>query len=81
MHLMLGIFVFVLTFTLLLIKKPLQQSMTCMFSKDEPMRWRQIQTIADIVHRNTVSFDWRTGDMLILDNHLVSHGRTPFRKL
>ena len=35
--------------------------------------------VRDAYQRETVSFPWRRGDVLVLDNMLVAHGRTPFR--
>lgn len=34
--------------------------------------------IRDITERHTVRFDWQRGDCLVIDNLLVSHGRSPF---
>lgn len=31
------------------------------------------------IWQETRSFDWLPGDLLIADNHLVLHGRRPFR--
>ncbi len=35
--------------------------------------------ICDILDRNTIAFPWKKGDLLILDNRLVAHGRNPFK--
>ncbi len=37
-----------------------------------------INVVNDIVEKCTVQFDWRTGDVLIVDNMLAAHGRRPF---
>jgi hypothetical protein len=35
--------------------------------------------ICDAYNKETVSFNWHKGDVLMLDNMLVAHGRMPFK--
>jgi len=37
-----------------------------------------LEELRTVIHKNTVRFDWRMGDVLILDNMQVAHGRDPF---
>ncbi|HEX3559479.1 MAG TPA: TauD/TfdA family dioxygenase [Pyrinomonadaceae bacterium] len=37
-----------------------------------------LATVSAAYDQETVSFDWRTGDVLMLDNMLAAHGREPF---
>jgi amino acid adenylation domain-containing protein len=37
-----------------------------------------IEQIYDAYRQEQVAFDWQTGDILMLDNMLVAHGREPF---
>ncbi|WP_328972707.1 TauD/TfdA family dioxygenase [Streptomyces sp. NBC_00239] len=37
-----------------------------------------ITVVNDVVEEHTVQFDWREGDILIVDNMLAAHGRRPF---
>ncbi|HET9316287.1 MAG TPA: TauD/TfdA family dioxygenase [Vicinamibacteria bacterium] len=37
-----------------------------------------VAEIVEAYRQETVSFPWRTGDVLMLDNALVAHGRRPF---
>jgi alpha-ketoglutarate-dependent taurine dioxygenase len=39
---------------------------------------RYIEHILDVLHANSIYFRWKKGDMLILDNLLIMHGRSPF---
>jgi len=48
------------------------------FSDGRPISDELIQDIRDVLARETVTFPWRPGDVLMLDNMLVSHGRAAF---
>ena len=37
-----------------------------------------IATIRDAVDAETIAFDWRAGDVLLIDNVLVAHGRRAY---
>ncbi|WP_051830324.1 MULTISPECIES: TauD/TfdA family dioxygenase [Streptomyces] len=37
-----------------------------------------ITVVNDIVEQHAVQFDWREGDVLVVDNMLAAHGRRPF---
>ncbi len=34
--------------------------------------------VREVVERHTLRFDWQRGDCLVIDNMLMSHGRSPF---
>ena len=37
-----------------------------------------LELIREIVNKNRVFFDWKKGDLLVLDNLITMHGRAPF---
>jgi alpha-ketoglutarate-dependent taurine dioxygenase len=43
-----------------------------------PLEAETIQRIHDAYEQATVAFPWQTGDILMVDNMLVAHGRAPF---
>jgi len=43
-----------------------------------PLEAETIQRIHDAYEQATVAFAWQTGDILMVDNMLVAHGRAPF---
>lgn len=43
-----------------------------------PIADADVQEIADAYRAETVAFDWHAGDVLMLDNMLLAHGRAPF---
>ena len=44
-----------------------------------PVEEETISALDDAYERETVSFAWRSGDVLMLDNMRVAHGRTSYR--
>lgn len=49
------------------------------YGDGEPIGSDVLDHIRDAYGRETLTFDWQRGDMMILDNVLYAHGRTPFR--
>ena len=43
-----------------------------------PIEAETLRVIRDVYARNTISFDWQRNDLLLIDNMLFSHGRTPY---
>lgn len=48
------------------------------FGDDTPMDASMLDSVRETMHRQSVAFRWEEGDVLVLDNVLVSHGRKPF---
>jgi len=44
-----------------------------------PLTEEEFFSIHDALERRRVDFDWQPGDVLLLENKLTGHGRTPFR--
>jgi alpha-ketoglutarate-dependent taurine dioxygenase len=44
-----------------------------------PITLRQLKILNQAVDEATVRFRWKGGDLLLVDNFLVTHGRMPFR--
>ena len=45
----------------------------------DPFRLAELDCINDAIDSATVKFRWQRGDLLLVDNYLVAHGRMPFR--
>jgi alpha-ketoglutarate-dependent taurine dioxygenase len=43
-----------------------------------PIESSVLEEIREVYRQASVAFDWRRGDILMLDNFLASHGREPF---
>ncbi|MEO8593987.1 MAG: TauD/TfdA family dioxygenase [Candidatus Solibacter sp.] len=48
------------------------------YGDGSPIETSVLDEIREIYEREAVRFEWRKGDVLLLDNFLVSHGREPF---
>lgn len=48
------------------------------FGDGSPISAETLAHIRDMAERHTVRFDWQRGDCLVIDNVLVSHGRSPY---
>lgn len=43
-----------------------------------PIEAETLDHLRELYHQETVTFPWQEGDVLMLDNMLVAHGRSPF---
>jgi alpha-ketoglutarate-dependent taurine dioxygenase len=48
------------------------------YGDGSPIEPEVLDQLREAYRRETVSFDWQQGDLLMLDNMLVAHGRAPF---
>ncbi len=48
------------------------------FGDGSPVSRAQIGSVQDAIDRHTTGIDWQQGDLLVLDNRLVAHGRAPY---
>jgi alpha-ketoglutarate-dependent taurine dioxygenase len=48
------------------------------YGDGEPIEPEVMEQLREAYRLETVSFSWRKGDLLMLDNMLVAHGRAPF---
>jgi hypothetical protein len=51
----------------------------CRYADGSPIAREHLEHVLDVIERHAVSFDWRCGDVLLLDNLRVAHGRAPYR--
>ncbi len=49
------------------------------YGDGSPIELSVLEEIRDVYRRLAVEFTWRQGDVLLLDNMLVAHGRAPYR--
>jgi alpha-ketoglutarate-dependent taurine dioxygenase len=50
----------------------------CVYGDGSPIEASVLEEIRDVYAQSTISFPWLSGDVLMLDNMLISHGRNPF---
>ncbi|CUA96537.1 TauD/TfdA family dioxygenase [Thiomonas bhubaneswarensis] len=49
------------------------------YGDGSPISKEEIYHVIDVTYRNTVEFAWRSGDVMLVENRLVAHGRNPFQ--
>jgi alpha-ketoglutarate-dependent taurine dioxygenase len=55
------------------------QAMHCTFGDGEEIPDRAMDAVRDAIWSNMVFFPWRRGDVLVIDNARIAHGRMPYR--
>ena len=58
---------------------PLRRPFHAALGDGRPITLRQLNLMNQAIERATVRFRWQRGDLLVLDNYLVTHGRMPFQ--
>lgn len=58
---------------------PLDQGMHCTFGDGTPIPDQDMEAVRDAIWKNMVFFPWQKGDVILIDNHAVAHGRMPYR--
>ncbi|HEX6285127.1 MAG TPA: TauD/TfdA family dioxygenase, partial [Pyrinomonadaceae bacterium] len=48
------------------------------YGDGSPIEPSVVEEIYEVYRQEQVAFDWQAGDILMLDNMLVAHGREPF---
>lgn len=48
------------------------------FGDGSPIPDEMLNVVRAVYSQTSVAFSWQAGDVLMLDNHLVAHGRNPF---
>ena len=54
------------------------QAMFCSYGDGSPISGADLDAVRDAIWKNLVVNRWRLGDVLVLDNAAVSHGRMPY---
>jgi hypothetical protein len=55
------------------------QVLHCTFGDGSPIPDEDMERVRDAIWQNMVFFRWQVGDIVLLDNHAVAHGRMPYR--
>ena len=50
----------------------------CCYGDGSPIEDSVMEEISEVYRRTAVNFPWRQGDILMVDNMLVAHGRNPY---
>jgi hypothetical protein len=58
---------------------PLRRPCHATLGDGRPITLGQLNVINRAIENATVRFRWRRGDLLMVDNYLVTHGRMPFQ--
>lgn len=54
-------------------------AMHCTFGDGSPISDDDMEAVRDAIWKNLRTYAWQRGDLVLIDNHAVSHGRMPYR--
>ena len=54
-------------------------AMNCTFGDGSPISFAEMEAVRDAIWKNMRAVPWERGDILLLDNFRVAHGRMPYR--
>lgn len=57
---------------------PLEQAMHCTYGDGSEIPDADMEKVRDAIWRNLVAFPWQRGDVVMIDNASVAHGRMPY---
>jgi alpha-ketoglutarate-dependent taurine dioxygenase len=58
---------------------PLERPFHMTFATGEPIPPAYVDDISETIDASTVKFPWQKGDLLVIDNYAVAHGRQPYK--
>ena len=74
----LWVFLIVLTWLRVILIAPENQAMNSTFGDHTVIQDIEQEQVRKTIWKNMVIYQWKQGDIIILDNQRVSHGRLPF---
>eukprot|EP01089_Gocevia_fonbrunei_P014064 TRINITY_DN3772_c1_g1_i1.p1 TRINITY_DN3772_c1_g1~~TRINITY_DN3772_c1_g1_i1.p1 ORF type:complete len:368 (+),score=59.12 TRINITY_DN3772_c1_g1_i1:73-1176(+) len=72
------IIAFALCFIKWLLMKEEDQSMNCVYGNGEKIENSDMEIIRNVIWKNCLFVPWEKGDVIMIDNNQVSHGRFPY---
>jgi alpha-ketoglutarate-dependent taurine dioxygenase len=61
-----------------LIQKEEDQGMNTLYGDGTVISDADMENVRDAVWKNLVAYPWKEGDIVMVDNRFVSHGRLPY---
>jgi alpha-ketoglutarate-dependent taurine dioxygenase len=62
-----------------LFKDPMTEAMHVLFGDGTAVPTAYVKHVEDIIWKNLMPFDWKLGDVIMIDNFSTSHGRLPYQ--
>jgi alpha-ketoglutarate-dependent taurine dioxygenase len=77
----LGVYLVLQVLTLIkkLFRSSSEQDVNALFGDGQPIKRSEIRNVVNAFWKNLSVFAWQTGDILLIDNFSVSHGRLPYK--
>jgi hypothetical protein len=61
-----------------LFTSPYDQPLNTLYGDGSEIPDRDMERVRDVVWKHMIPNPWRVGDVVMIDNHAVSHGRLPY---